>query len=92
MDGVTFGGWHAGTTWTFRGNAAPMADDLAILAGDAKAYQRYALEYFESKLPLAAIAHVLAGKVIDAKILSALENTRSLAELKEDLAGIGYGG
>src|SRR5580704_9989743 len=28
---VTFGGWHDGAAWTLRGNAEPVAEDLAIL-------------------------------------------------------------
>jgi hypothetical protein len=63
MEYVTFGGWHDGTLWTLRGNAAaPMRDELEILTGDPEKYRAYAAEYFEVDLPLAAIAHVLAGK------------------------------
>jgi len=90
MEDVTFGGWHDGTTWTLRGNAKPMADDLAILAGDAKSYRAYASEYFEEDIPVAAIAHVLAGKKLDAKLVARISTERTLAELKSDLAEIGY--
>ncbi len=65
-DRVTFGGWHDGGTWTLRGNAEPVADDLAILGGDPARYREYAAEYFEVDVPLDVIAHVLAVRPLDA--------------------------
>lgn len=90
MQHVTFGGWHDGTTWTLRGNAAPMADELAILTGDPEKYRAYAEAYFEAALPVDAVAHVLAGKKLDAKLVKRISTERTLAELKADLAEIGY--
>lgn len=91
MEDVTFGGFHDGSAWTLRGNAAPLADDLAILSGDPTQYRRYVAEYFEVDVPLAAITHVLDGKKLDAKIIASIGGTRTLAELKPDLTEIGYG-
>ena len=81
---------HDGTSWTLRGNAVPMADDLAILSGDPKKYVAYAADYFEATLPVAAVAHVLAGKRLDAKLVKRISTERTLAELKADLAEIAY--
>lgn len=91
MEHVTFGGWHDGATWTLRGNAKPVADELKILSGDPKAYVAYAKTYFEMKVAADDVAHVLAGKKLDAKLLERLGSERTLAELKDDLAEIAYG-
>ncbi len=90
MEDVTFGGFHDGTTWTLRGNAKPLVDELAILSGDPAAYVAYVAAYFEAKLPVDAIAHVLAGKPLDAKLVARITNERTLADLASDLAEIGY--
>jgi hypothetical protein len=90
MEDVTWGGWHDGA-WTLRGNAKPMADELAILSGAPKTYVSYARAYFEAKVGADDVAHVLAGKKLDAELLGRLGSERSLGELKEDLAEIGYG-
>jgi len=72
MEYVTFGGWHDGKTWTLRGNATgPMQEQLEILTGDPEKYRAYAASYFEVDVPSDAIAHVLAGKKLDAKLLNA---------------------
>ncbi len=89
---VTWGGWHDGKTWTLRGDAKPMKEELLMLQGAAKTYARYAAEYFELEdLPLDAIGHVLAGKKLDKKVIEQLGSERTLAELKSDLDEIGYG-
>jgi hypothetical protein len=90
MDEVTFGGWHDGKTWTLRGNAEPMADELAMLTGAAKNYRSFASGYYDLKLPLDAIEHVLAGKKLDQKLVAKINAERTLAELKPELAEIGY--
>jgi hypothetical protein len=87
---LTFGGWHAGRTWTLRGNAKPLAEELAMLSGKASAYRAFAKGYFEETVPLPAIDHVLAGKPLDAKLLAKFPTERTLADLKADLAEIGY--
>jgi hypothetical protein len=89
-EAVTFGGWHDGKRWTLRGNAKPMKDELAMLTGEAKSYRDYASSYFGEQLPLDAIAHVLAGKKLDAKLVGRITKERSLADLANDLAEIGY--
>jgi hypothetical protein len=90
MEDVTFGGWHDGA-WTLRGNAKPMRDELAILSGDPAKYRAYAADYFETDVPVDAIAHVLAGKALDARLVRRVTTLRTLADLADDLAGIGYG-
>jgi hypothetical protein len=91
MDAVTFGGFHDGCAWTLRGNAGPMARELAILSGDPAAYRAYAADYFEVEVPPGAIAHVLRGAPLDARLVASISTERTLAQLKEDLAEIGYG-
>ncbi|MBA3541662.1 MAG: hypothetical protein H0T79_18755 [Deltaproteobacteria bacterium] len=91
LDHLTFGGWHDHTAWTLRGNATPLGDELAILGGDPRAYRAHAAGYFEVDVPLAAIAHVLAGKRLDAALIARISEDRTLAELASDLAEIGYG-
>ena len=81
---------HDGTSWTLRGNAKPMADDLAILTGDPEQYRAYAAAYFEVDVPVDAIAHVLAGKKLDTKLVGRITTERTLADLKADLKEIGY--
>ncbi len=91
MEDVTFGGFHDGTAWTLRGNAKPMVDDFAILSGEPAAYRAYVADYFEAKVAVDAIAHVLAGKPLDAKLVARITKERTLADLTSDLAEIGYG-
>jgi hypothetical protein len=90
MEDVTFGGWNDGEGWTLRGNAKPLAADLALLAGDAKKYVAYAAAYFDIKAAPDAVAHVLAGKKLDSKLLTRLGSERMLADLESDLREIGY--
>lgn len=65
-----------------------MADELAILTGDPEKYRAYAADYFEVTVPVDAIAHVLAGKKLDAKLVKRITTDRTLADLKNDLAEI----
>jgi hypothetical protein len=90
MQYVTFGGWHDGTSWTLRGNAEPMQEELAILTGDPEKYRAFAAGYFELDVPLDAIARVLAGEPLDANLVARIGSTRTLADLKDDLAEIAY--
>ncbi len=89
-DGVTFGGYHDGKSWTLRGNAKPMQEELELLSGDPAAYRVHAEGYFEAELPEAAIAKVLAGNKLDAKLVAKISTERTLAGLATDLAEIGY--
>lgn len=89
MNDVTFGGWCE-REWVLRGDAAPMRDELSLLTGDVKAFCAYAAEYFESKIPAAAVSHVLDGRPLTAAVLKQLHCERTLAELKDDLREIGY--
>ena len=67
-----------------------MREQLEILTGDPAKYRAYAASYFEVDLPLDAIAHVLAGKRLDAKLVKRITTDRTLANLKDDLAEIAY--
>ena len=89
-DEVTFGGYHDGKTWTLRGNAKPMTEELDMLTGDPAAYAAFAGGYYEAKVSKAAIAKVLAGTKLHAKLVASISTERTLAELKADLAEIGY--
>ena len=90
MQDVTFGGWHDGTSWTLRGNAKPMQEELGLLTGAPEKYRAYAADYFEVDVPLDAIARVLAGNKLDASLVERIGSTRTLADLKDDLAEIAY--
>lgn len=90
MNDVTFGGWCE-RNWVLRGDPEPMRDELSMLAGEAKAYCAYAAEYFELKVPAAAVTHVLEGRPLTAAVLKQLHSERTLADLEDDLREIGYG-
>ena len=90
-DLVTWGGWHDGEAWTLRGDAKPLKDELAILTGAGKIYRAYAASYFEAKVPLDAIEHVLAGKPLTAALVARVSSEQTLADLRADLTEIGYG-
>jgi hypothetical protein len=68
-----------------------MRDELAMLTGDPVRYQAYASSYFEAELPLGEIAHVLAGRPLDDAHIAQISIERTLPELQDDLAEIGYG-
>jgi hypothetical protein len=67
-----------------------VADELAILIGDPEKYSAYASDYFEATVPVDAIAHVLAGTKLDAKLVKRITTDRTLSDLKNDLAQIAY--
>ncbi len=90
MDDVTWGGWHDDGRWALRGDMKPLEEELARLSGAPEAYRTYAAEYFEEEVPLNAIAHVLAGKPLDATLVSRIAKGRTLASLQADLKEIGY--
>ena len=90
MEDVTFGGWHDGETWTLRGNTKPMRDELEMLIGAPAAYRAYVAAYLDVDVPADAIAHVLAGNKLDAKLVGRITTERTIAELKDDLAEIDY--
>lgn len=91
---TTYGGWCSGDAWVVRTGPKTkriMAEHLALLGGDAKAYRKYAAQYFEVDVPLASIRRVLAGDKLDAALVASISEERTLAELKSDLDEIGYG-
>jgi hypothetical protein len=91
MDDVTFGGWHErGSGWVLRGSTEPLPQELTTLTGEAEAYRSHAASYFEADVPLEAIEHVLAGRPLDAAIVSRVGAGRTLGSLKNDLREIGY--
>jgi hypothetical protein len=60
------------------------------MTGDPEKYRAYAAEYFGVHVPLDAIAHVPAGKQLDAELVKRITNERTLADLTDDLAQIAY--
>jgi len=93
MDDTSYGGWFD-TAWTIRGAkklGRVMRHHLAILDGQAKTYRKYAASYFNATVPLDAIEHVYAGKRLDQALVARIDPDRQLADLKLDLAEIGYG-
>jgi hypothetical protein len=68
-----------------------IADQLPTLSGDPAAYRSWAEGYYERDVRPEPVAHVLAGRPLDAAILKQLKCERTLDELAEDLAEISYG-
>ncbi|MHB9859524.1 hypothetical protein [Streptomyces sp. YIM S03343] len=55
-----------------------------------EAFQAWAEDYFEAPVDLEAVRHVLASRPLTEDVISALNPEINLANLAEDLAGIGY--
>ncbi|MET9432119.1 hypothetical protein [Streptomyces sp. NPDC003036] len=56
----------------------------------AEAYQKFAVERHQVPVDLAAVRHVLALRPLTAEVVTALRPDRTLADLADDLATIGY--
>jgi hypothetical protein len=63
---------------------------LAPLDGRPQTYADWAAEYFERKLPIAAVEAVYRHEPLDADLLRAIHPGRKMAELQPDLLEIGY--
>ncbi|WP_377266764.1 hypothetical protein [Peterkaempfera sp. SMS 1(5)a] len=61
-----------------------------LVAGTADAYRKFAEEYYEVTLDVAAVQRVYDLELLSAEIVSALNPEIELADLTEDIAQIGY--
>lgn len=96
---VTFCMWRLSdeANWSRAKIALPPSGDsdgsaylLAILDCLPETYLRWATEYYERELSSQAVIAVYEHRVLTEEIVSALNPTRSLASLREDVAEIGY--
>ncbi len=63
---------------------------LAVLDGKPETYRRWAQEYYERKLDLAAIAQIYQHQPLSRAIVESLNEQLSLDDVAEDAAEIGY--
>ncbi|MFE0464761.1 hypothetical protein ACFW1A_36455 [Kitasatospora sp. NPDC058965] len=56
----------------------------------AEAFQRWAEDYYEVAVDLAAVRHVFASRPLDEHVVAALNPEVALADLAQDLAKTGY--
>ncbi|HET9990888.1 MAG TPA: GFA family protein [Kofleriaceae bacterium] len=84
---LTYGGWFAEGAWTIRGDDH---GQLAIPSGQVELYCAFAADYYEREVPRGAVAAILTGAPLDAALLAKIDPDRTLADLAEDLAQIGY--
>lgn len=66
------------------------AELLFILDGSPRTYRRWAQEYYEVKVSLAAIEHVYRHRPLTPAIVARLNREVSLDDLADDVAEIGY--
>lgn len=99
LNATTFIVWRLATAsaWSIGEVAWPPGHDpdgsenlLALLDGNPESYAAWASDYFERPVTAKDAAHVLAHRPLDEALLARLGSERSLAELAEDLAEIGY--
>ncbi|MFD9225459.1 hypothetical protein ACFWDI_36870 [Streptomyces sp. NPDC060064] len=90
-------GWRSGTIEFPDGYEDPDgARELfsVLAAGTAEAYQRFAEDFYEAPVDLAAVRHVYALRPLTSEVISALNPRLSPglapADLAEDIASIGY--
>jgi hypothetical protein len=90
------GQWHHGPisyplNWESEYADPDGADWLfAQLDGHAESYLQYASDYFERRLPAAAVTAVLEHSPLTAALISELNPARSQHDLTDDLMQIGY--
>jgi hypothetical protein len=66
------------------------ADLLRWLDGRPETYRDWVHEYYERKVPLAAVRAIYRHKPLDQELVTALNNLLVLADLEEDISQIGY--
>ena len=95
VEDTTFCLWrtHGDDRWYTGAADYPPGDDpdgsgdlLSILDGNPRTYQRWAREYYEVKVSLAAVRHIYEHRPLTAEVLARLNPDVTL----EDLAEIGY--
>ncbi|SEO21868.1 hypothetical protein [Actinacidiphila rubida] len=86
--------WSAGTIdFPERGNGDPDGSRylFALLVDRSpEAFQEWAEDYYEVPVDLAAVRHVFASRPLTEEVVRALNPEIALADLAEDIAGIGY--
>ena len=73
--GITLALWRCPAEWA---RIEAVRGDASSIAGDG------------ATLPIDAVAHVIAGKKLDAKLVKRISTERTLAEWKADPAEIAY--
>lgn len=83
--------WQHGSV-TFPSGADPDGADWLFeqLDGQPDTYRRFALDYYEKEIDLAAISHIYRHEPVSDEIVSALNPQLSLSDITDDLHGIGY--
>ncbi len=83
--------WQVGDIVYPEGDDPDGSEDLlSILDGKPETYQNFAADYFEEDIPLAAVQHIYAHKLLTDGIISELNAEVSKAELRDDIEEIGY--
>ena len=83
--------WHRGAV-AFPPGEDPdgSADLLQLLDGRADSYQTFAENYFETKIPLAAIEAIYRHEPLHRELLGQLNSAVDPDSLEEDVEEIGY--
>jgi hypothetical protein len=63
---------------------------LALLTGDARAYQEWAQDYYESSVPLPLVEAVFRMEPITEQLVGSLNTDVSIEAVAADLEEIGY--
>ena len=64
---------------------------LFMLDGHPETYQRWAVEYYETTVPLDVVKHVYEHKPLTQQLVSRLNSERLIDDVNSDLDEIGYG-
>ncbi|MEU1420761.1 hypothetical protein [Kitasatospora sp. NPDC005751] len=85
--------WHHGSI-DFPGDTADPDGSAGLFAllldRSPEAYQRFAEDYYETAVDLAAVSRVFALRPLGQDLVSLLNPEVELGELAQDIAGIGY--
>ena len=97
MDDTTFVFWNTGAGWARAALDLPEGPDpdgsehlMELLGGDPNDYVRFAGDYFERDVPLAAVRAIYDGEPLTEQLLGDLGSERTLEQLRPDLIEIGY--
>ena len=99
IEATTFCIWrrYSDSSWQVGDIVYPEGDDpdgsedlLSILDGKPETYQNFAAEYFEEDIPLAAVKHIYAHKILSDNIISELNAEVSKTELRDDIEEVNY--
>lgn len=85
--------WHAGAIQFPAGREDPDGSGwlLELLVdGSAEGYQRFAEDYYEIDVNVAAVRQVLALRPLTQELVTALNDTVRVTDLAKDIADIGY--